>query len=108
MDYVKLYREYARNSEILLANDARAVLPYAQDVIACDIHTRARTVRLSKEAGARTALTLADLLNAPVDGSGYNPDFGTVRLEPGDGKLRQAFPARLREVRREAGRHAAR
>lgn len=76
MDYVKLYREYARNSEILLANDARAVLPYAQDVIACDIHTRARTVRLLKEAGARTALTLADLLNAPVDGSGYNPDFG--------------------------------
>ena len=76
MDYVKLYREYARNSEILLANDARAVLPDAQDVIACDIHTRARTVRLLKEAGARTALTLADLLNAPVDGSGYNPDFG--------------------------------
>ena len=45
-------------------------------MIACDIHTRARTVRLLKEAGARTALTLADLLNAPVDGSGYNPDFG--------------------------------
>ena len=76
MDYVQLYREYAPNSEILLANDARAVLPYTKDVIACDIHTRARTVRLLKAAGARTALTLADLLNAPVDGSGYNPDFG--------------------------------
>ena len=113
MDYVQLYREYAPNSEILLANDARAVLPYTKDVIACDIHTRARTVRLLKAAGARTALTLADLLNAPVDGRGYNPDFGLYGSNMATADSVKLFPRECEKfveklaglLREKSGRH---
>jgi len=76
IDYVRLYGEMAQNAEIFLANDPREMLKRTENVIACDIHTRARTQRLLTAAGARTALTLADLLSAPVEGSGYNPEYG--------------------------------
>ncbi len=76
VDYVALYRELAPGADIILANDPRAMLAHTAHVIACDIHTRRRTVHLLKAAGAQTALTLADFLNAPVDGSGYNPEYG--------------------------------
>lgn len=76
IDYVELYKSVAGNAEIILANDPRAMLAYTEHVIACDIHTRKRTCRLLKEAGAKTVLSLSDLLNAPVDGSGYNPEYG--------------------------------
>ena len=76
IDYVTLYHQYAPNAEIFLANDPRAVLDYAQHVIVCDIHTRNRTSRLLKAAGAQTVLMLSDFLNEPRDGSGYNPAYG--------------------------------
>lgn len=108
VDYVQLYNETAPGSEIILANDPRAALQYTDNVIACDIHTRNRTVRCLEAAGARTALSLCDLLNAPVDGSGYNPDYGlygsnlatedSVKLFPRDcGAFVEKLAAALRE-----------
>ncbi len=76
IDYVALYRESAPNVEIFLANDPRAMLRFTKHVIACDVHSRRRTCRRLAEAGAETALSLADLMNRPVDGSGYNADYG--------------------------------
>ena len=109
VDYVEMYHSLAPNVEIILANDPRAVLQYAKDVIACDIHTRRRSVRLLKAAGARTALCLADLLNEPVNGSGYNPEYGlygsnlatenSVKLFPRDC---QPFVDRLADILRKA------
>lgn len=76
IDYVALYRETAPNARIFLANGPRAMLAYTGHIIACGIHTRARTRRLLTAAGAKTVLTLADLMNAPVEGSGYHPEYG--------------------------------
>ncbi len=76
VDYVAPYRETAPNAEIFLANDPRAALTYTRNIIACDIHSRKRTCRRLKAAGAETVLTLRDLMTAPVDGSGYNAEYG--------------------------------
>lgn len=76
IDYVALYKAFAPNAQIILANDPRAVLSYTKNVIACDIHTHKRTAATLRAAGADTVLTLADLLNAPRDGSGYNAQYG--------------------------------
>ena len=98
VDYVQFYgdliRESGAEAEILFANDARAILPYADRVICCDIHTRARTKRILRAAGAKVVLGLDEILNAPVNGSGYNEQFGllgtnkatedTVKLFPRD------------------------
>ena len=74
--YAGLIREAGAEAEIIFANDARAVLPYTKKVINCDIHTRERTKRILRAAGAEKVLSLADIMNAPVNGSGYNESYG--------------------------------
>ena len=98
VDYVQYYgdliREEGAECEILFANDPRVILQHTQDVLCCDIHTRARTKRILREAGARRVCGLDDILNAPVNGSGCNEAYGllgsnkstenTVKLFPRD------------------------
>ncbi len=76
--YEKLIRECGADVEIVFANDCRAVLNYTKNVINCDIHTRARTKRLLRAAGAEKVFGLDEILNAPVNGSGYNADYGLL------------------------------
>ena len=76
--YKKLIQEEGANVEIIFANDVRAILNYTKNVITCDIHTRVRTKRLLKAAGAEIVLGLDDILTAPVNGSGCNERFGLL------------------------------
>ena len=82
IDYVEYYetliKEAGAEVEIIFANDPRAVLPYAKKVITCDIHSRARSKRLLRAAGAEIVIGLDDILNASVDGSGYNENYGLL------------------------------
>ena len=82
VDYVEYYETLIKESgaevEIIFANDPRAVLPYAKKVITCDIHSRARSKRLLRAAGAEIVIGLDDILNASVDGSGYNENYGLL------------------------------
>ena len=117
VDYIEYYSEVIRSAgaeaQIIFANDARAVLPYAKNVICCDIHTRERTKRILKAAGAEKVLSLADIMNAPINGSGYNEHYGlygtnkatedTVKLFPRDCQpIVEAISKRLLE---ETGKH---
>ena len=80
--------------ELLFTNDPTAVLPYTKHCLTADIHTRFRTRRRLQAAGAETVIGIDQLLTAPVDGSGYNPQYGllgsnlsnenTVKLFPRD------------------------
>ncbi len=112
VDYVQYYTDLIRSCgcevEVIFANRASAIVDYTKNVLVCDIHTRARTVRQLKKAGAETVLTLADILNAPVSGSGYNENYGLygsnkatedrVKLFPRDCQsFVDALAARLRE-----------
>ena len=82
MDYVAYYRELAESCgaqvEILFGNHAHQILPYADHLINCDIHTRRRTKRLLEKAGAKKVLSLDEIMDAPIEGSGYNADFGLL------------------------------
>ena len=82
VDYVKYYgdliREAGAEAQIVFANQPKAILDYTDTVINCDIHTRARTKRILKEAGARVVLGLDEILNAPVNGSGCNERYGLL------------------------------
>lgn len=98
VDYVEYYRslieEQGAECEIIFANNAKSILPYADKVLCCDIHTRARTKRLLKSAGAKAVIGLDDVLSSSVNGSGYNENYGllgsnkstedTVKLFPRD------------------------
>ena len=82
VDYVDYYAELIRGCgaevEILFANDAREILKHTKNVIHCDIHTRARTSRILKAAGGERVFGLDELMTAPVDGSGYNEQYGLL------------------------------
>ena len=82
VDYVDYYstiiKEAGAKVEIVFANQAKTILNYTDRIITCDIHTRARTKRILKAAGAKVALGLDDILTAPVDGSGYNEKYGLL------------------------------
>ena len=82
IDYVEYYesliKECGAEAEIIFANDPRKVLAYTKNVLTCDIHTRARTKRILKAAGAEIVYGLDDILNAPVNGSGYNENYGLL------------------------------
>ncbi len=82
VDYVKYYGDLIRSAgaeaEIIFANNPRVILNYTKRVLTCDIHTRARTKRILKAAGAEVVCGLDDILNESVDGSGYNEKFGLL------------------------------
>jgi len=82
VDYVEYYgnlvRECGAECEIIFANQAKAILPYADHIINCDIHTRARTKRILLAGGAKVVCSLDDIMNAPVNGSGCNEQYGLL------------------------------
>ncbi len=82
VNYVAYYKDLIQacgaEVEIVLANDPRAILAYTKKVLACDIHTLPRTKRLLKAAGADLVLGLDEIMTAPVNGSGYNADYGLL------------------------------
>ena len=82
VDYVAYYgdliKECGAEVEIVFANQPKAILNYTDCVLTCDIHTRARTKRILKAAGAKVVLGLDEILNAPVNGSGCNEEFGLL------------------------------
>ncbi len=117
VDYVEYYgdlvRECGAEVEFVFANDPRAILAYTKNVLNCDIHTRQRTKRLLKAAGAERVYGLDEIMTAPIDGSGYNARYGLlgsnkstedmVKLFPRDCQdLVEAIQAKLLEV---TGKH---
>ena len=82
VDYVEYYSDIIKEEgcdvEIIFANQAKAILDYTKNVITCDIHTRARTKRILKAAGAEKVFGLDEIMNASVNGSGYNEKYGLL------------------------------
>ncbi len=76
--YEKLITDCGAEAEIIFANNPKAILDYTKNVLCCDIHTRARTKRLLKANGGEIVYGLDEILNAPVNGSGYNADYGLL------------------------------
>jgi len=95
VDYIEHYKKLGGNCEIVFSNDPRYILNFTKNVLCCDIHTRKRTQSLIQKAGAERCLCLDDLLNQPVDGSGWS-EYGllgsnkatdnSVKLFPRDAK----------------------
>ena len=96
VDYVQYYRDLitaeGAECEIVLANNPKAILDYTKNVLCCDIHTRARTKRLLKDGGAEKVFGLDDILSAPVNGSGYNENYGLLGSNKATEESVKLFP----------------
>ena len=102
VDYVEYYEsivtEAGAECEIIFANDPRAVLPYTKNVLTCDIHTRARSKRLLKAAGAEIVYGLDEILNSSVNGSGYNENYGLLGSNKATEDTVKLFPRECQPV----------
>lgn len=90
--YANLIRQAGAEVEVVFANQAKAILNYTDCVLSCDIHTRARTKRILKQAGAKIVLTLDDILTAPVNGSGCNEKYGLLGSNKATEEKIKLFP----------------
>ncbi len=96
VDYVEFYETLIRaegaDCEIIFANDPRAVLSYTKNVLTCDIHSRHRSKRLLKAAGAEKVYGLDDILSTSVNGSGYNEHYGLLGSNKATDEQVKLFP----------------
>ena len=96
VDYVAYYKnlvqEMGAECEVIFANDCRAVLNYTKNVLNCDIHTRVRTKRLLKAAGAERVCGLDDILTTSIDGSGWNARYGLLGSNKATEETVKLFP----------------
>lgn len=108
VDYVDYYKTIIESAgaeaEIVFANRVQAVLDYTDTVICCDIHTRKRSKRLLAAAGAKVVLGLDDLLTSPVDGSGYNLQYGLLGSNKADDNRVKLFPRDAKPVAEAIGK----
>ncbi|NLK75338.1 MAG: F420-0--gamma-glutamyl ligase [Clostridiales bacterium] len=102
IDYIEYYKEIIINAgcevEIIFANDCRTILDYTKNVLYCDIHSRNRTKRLLKNAGAEILYGLSDILKCSVNGSGYNEDYGLLGSNKATEETIKLFPRDCKAV----------
>ena len=95
IDYIQYYQEIVaaegKECDVVLSNRPQAILPYTHQILACDIHSRARTKRVLRGAGA-FVLGLDELLTEPAAGSGYNPQHGLLGSNKAGDALLKLFP----------------
>ena len=96
VDYIEFYSELIRESgaevEIILSNNPKTFLDYTDKVLCCDIHTRNRTKRILKKAGASVVLGLDDIMTESVNGSGFNPNYGLLGSNKATEETVKLFP----------------
>lgn len=96
VDYIEYYKsliqEYGIECEVIFSNNPKTILDYTKSVLTCDIHTRFRTKRILKANGAEKVYGLDDILTEPVDGSGYNENYGLLGSNKATEETVKLFP----------------
>ena len=96
--YSELIREQGAEVEVIFANNPTAILKYTDYVLNCDIHTRARTKKLLKKAGAKLVYGMDEILTESVNGSGYNADYGLLGSNKATENSVKLFPRDCKEL----------
>ena len=102
VDYVQYYSDIITEAgaevEVVFANDAKTILNYTDCIINCDIHTRVRTKRILRNAGAKVVCGLDDILTAPVNGSGFNEKYGLLGSNKSTEDKIKLFPQECKQL----------
>ena len=102
IDYIAYYRSLVEGEKaectIIFSNQPKTILSYTKKVLACDVHTRERTKRQLIAAGAEIVYSLAEILSAPVNGSGYNPEYGLLGSNKATEETVKLFPRNCQPV----------
>ena len=101
VNYIDYYRELIEKEncecEIIFANHAKTILNYTNNVLTCDIHTRFRSKRILAQLGANV-YGLDDIMNKPINNSGYNSQYGLLGSNKADEHTVKLFPNDAQEL----------
>ena len=102
VDYVQYYSDIITEAgaevEVIFANQAKTILNYTDTIVTCDIHTRVRTKRILKAAGAKVVLGLDDILTSSVNGSGFNAKYGLLGSNKSTEDKIKLFPQECQDL----------
>ena len=96
--YMSIVKEAGAEVEVVFANQAKTILNYTDCVINCDIHTRVRTKRILKAAGAKVVCGLDDILTESVNGSGFNSKYGLLGSNKSTEDKIKLFPNECKDL----------
>ena len=95
INMVSFYKELIESEsckvEFVFSNNPRDILKYTNNVINCDIHTRYKTKETLKALGANV-YGLYEIMNKPINGSGFNPDYGLLGSNKSTEERLKLFP----------------
>jgi len=95
INMIDFYKELIENegceAVFILSNRATDILKYTKNVINCDIHTRYQTKKLLQAVGANV-IGLFEIMNTPVNGSGYNEKYGMLGSNKSTEERLKLFP----------------
>ncbi len=93
VDYVDMYKAIGKDDiEIIFSNNPRVILDYTKDVLVANIHDRTRTKNILKKAGGNIVLGLDEIMNKPINGSAFNPEFGLLGSNLASANELKLFP----------------
>ncbi|HHV71497.1 MAG TPA: F420-0--gamma-glutamyl ligase [Clostridia bacterium] len=99
IDYVQLYRDMIGDKlEVYFTNDPRTALNFSKEVLVANVHARFRTKRILQKAGAETVYALDEILTEPVNGSGFNPEYGLLGSNKATETTIKLFPRNCNEI----------
>lgn len=96
VDYIEYYKELIEaegaTCEVIFSNNAKTILDYTKNVLACDIHSRFRTKRILSNNGAEKVFGLDDILTESINGSGFNKEYGLLGSNKSTEESVKLFP----------------
>ncbi len=102
VDYIAYYSQLIKDCgcevEVIFSNNPTSILKYTDCVLTCDIHTRQRSKKLLKAAGAKIVYGLDDIITSPINGSGYNEDYGLLGSNKSTEDTVKLFPRNCSEL----------
>ena len=78
LDYTEIYKSvFEKNQvEILYSNNLDDIAKNSESILIANIHDRDFLKDLFISQDVKEVYTLADIMNTPIDGSGFNEDYG--------------------------------
>lgn len=95
INMVDYYRNLVQseNCEVtfVFSNNPLDILIYTNNVLTCDIHTRLKTKEALEKANANV-YSLTDVMNKPINNSGFNPTYGLLGSNKSTEERLKLFP----------------
>ena len=102
VNYLDFYRQVIEaegaKATFLFSNDCRYIAQFCDQILCCDIHTRNETRDTLAAMPGKTVYTLADVMAAPVDGSGYHDQYGLLGSNKATEEKLKLFPRSCQPV----------